>query len=143
MIVPDANILVYAHSRQSQFFEASVAWWEEALNGNESIGLSWVVILGFIRLTTNPSAYLEGIDVRHTLQIVESWLTNPNVVVLNPGRDHFQIMSNILSNINLGNKLVSDAHLAALAIENRATLCSHDRDFQRFSGFRLFDPIKS
>ena len=141
MIIPDSNLLVYANAKDSPFYPKAVVWWENVLNGNEFIGLPWNVILGFIRLTTNPTIAKSGIDVDATLGVVDSWLQHPNVVVLNPGERHFEIMARILSSLKLGNNLVADAHLAALAIENRATLCSHDRDFQRFSGFRLFDPI--
>ncbi|MBS1701242.1 MAG: PIN domain-containing protein [Armatimonadetes bacterium] len=141
MIIPDANLLIYANNSQSQFFVDARDWWENALNGNETIGLSWNVVLAFVRLSTNPKLYSGGINLEHTLKIVDSWLNCPQVIILNPGDRHLTILSSLLLGAKVGNNLVSDAHLAALAIENRATLCSHDRDFQRFSGFPLHDPI--
>ena len=142
MIIPDVNLLLYANNNNSQYFMEARKWWEDLLNGEEYIGMSWNVILAFVRISTNPNLFPEGIDLKHTLKLVDSWITNRNVIILNPGEQHFNLLSSLLNQERVGNNLVADAHLAALAIESRATLHSHDRDFQRFSGLKLLDPIK-
>ncbi|MBI1333221.1 MAG: PIN domain-containing protein [Armatimonadetes bacterium] len=141
MVIPDANLLLFAHNMDDARYGSARAWWKNQLEGSEDIGLPWNVILAFIRIGTSPKAFPAPFSVDEATDIVKLWLAFPNVRILNPGVDHFRILSDLLKQVGVGNKLVSDAHLAALAIENRATLCSHDRDFQRFSGFRLHDPI--
>ncbi|MEI8282246.1 MAG: TA system VapC family ribonuclease toxin [Armatimonadota bacterium] len=142
MVIPDANLLIYTFNRDSKYHEQAKVWWEELVQGSEYIGLDWSVVITFLRLTTNPIMFPKGVDIENSLKVVRSWLDIDHVHVIYPGSQHFDILSSLLIQARVGHNLVPDIHLAALAIENRATLHSHDRDFQRFSGLKLHDPIK-
>lgn len=57
-----------------------------------------------------------------------------------PTDRHVAIMRELLQPLGTGGNLVNDAHLAALAIEHGATICSFDNDFSRFAGVRWIRP---
>lgn len=141
MVVPDANLLIYAFDRSSPNYKVAKPWWEGLMDGTEWIGLDWNVILAFIRISTNPRINPSPFSIGEIENIVGDWLAMSNVMIINPGSNHFSILCRLMNEAGVASNLVSDAHLAALAIENRATLHSHDRDFQRFSGLKLYDPI--
>ncbi len=142
MVVPDANVILYAHNEADIRHERAKSWWQNALNGDEFVGLSWQVILAFVRISTNRRIVASPFTIGESLDIVREWLDRDRVLLLQPGFGHLTIFSDLLAQAGVGGELVADAHLAALAIENGATLVSHDRDFQRFSGLKLYDPIK-
>ena len=142
MILPDVNLLLYAYNSAARHHSAARAWWEELLNGEEMVGLSWAVGLGFIRLMTHP-AVLEsplqpGVAIRH----VRTWIEQPQVVVLEPGPRHLEVLESLLETAGVGGNLTTDAHLASLAIEHQAELHSNDTDFARFSGLRWRNPLE-
>ena len=141
MILPDTNLLIFATDTGSLFHPKASVWWEDALNSGESVGLPWSVALGFLRLSTKRAAMIEVLSLETAARIVRNLYAIPHVIALEPGPRHLDLVESLLLQAGTGGNLVADAHLAALAIEHRATLCSHDRDFQRFSGFSLFDPL--
>ena len=142
MIIPDINLLIYAHDADSPHHEAAKAWWRESVIGPQLVGLPWLVVLGFVRLTSNVAMYRNATSPSGALAIAAAWLDYPTVNVLEPGRQHLAILGKLLKSNDAGTKLVNDAHLAALAIEHRATLFTHDRDFERFSGLKLAYPLR-
>ncbi len=141
MILPDANLLIFATDASSPYHGRALAWWEGALNGDETIALPWAVALAFLRLTTKRVAMASALEPATALRIVQGYYASPRVVALEPGPRHLDLLAGLLREAGTAGNLVPDAHLAALAIEHRATLCSHDGDFRRFSGFALFDPL--
>ncbi|HEY3779806.1 MAG TPA: TA system VapC family ribonuclease toxin [Fimbriimonadaceae bacterium] len=141
MIIPDINLVLYAHDSRSPFFSRANPWWEGLLNGVESVGLPWVVCLAFIRLTTQANVYGKPNTPEEAIETVSEWFKQPTVRAIAPGDRHLPLMKGLLIEARAAAKLVTDAHLAALAMEYGAVLHSHDRDFQRFSGIRLHDPL--
>lgn len=142
MILPDVNLLVYAHnSRSTQHLKAH-DWWNGCLTGNEGVVLAWVVILGFVRITTHPKIFERPMPVDQALGRVEEWLTLPHLDMIHPPRNHFQAWSTLLRTSGSAGNLSTDAHLAALAIERGLVLHSTDADFARFSGLRWKNPLK-
>ncbi len=141
MIIPDINLVLYAHDSRSPFFDRAKPWWEGLLNGVESVGLPWAVGLAFIRLTTQANVYEKQNTPEEAVETVAEWLRQPVVRPIWPGDNHLNLMKGLLNEAQAAGKLVTDAHLAALAIEYNAVLHTHDRDFQRFSGIRLHDPL--
>src|SRR5579862_4995007 len=131
MIIPDVNLIIYAHNTGSSFHPKASRWWETALGGEETIALPWAVTLAFMRLTTNPRVADPPLPIERVLDIVKNWFTYPAVQPIEPGMGHLRYVSELLSQVNVGAKLVNDAHLAAIAIEHRAVLHTHDRDFER------------
>ena len=141
MLIPDINLLIYAHNMRAAPHRDALAWWNERLNGHEGIGLPWVVILGFVRIATHPKVFECPMSVEEAVGRVEEWLALPHIDVLHPGDSHFATWSGLIRGLGSGGNLTTDVHLAALAIERNATLCSTDADFGRFSGLRWVNPL--
>jgi len=143
VIVPDVNLLVYAYNGDAPHHEAARAWWESALDGEEEVGLPWAVAMGFVRLMTHSRVLARPLMPVPAIQIVRSWLEVPVARPLEPGPRHLVILAQLLEPLGVAASLTTDAHLAALAIEYRATLCSNDADFGRFSGLAWRNPLAS
>jgi toxin-antitoxin system PIN domain toxin len=141
MILPDVNLLVYAYDSSSRHHERARRWWEDCLNGTQMIGLSWVAVLGFIRLLTNPRIFQNPYTPEELLIIVESWLEQPHVKFIQPSDRHFTLISGLIREVGTAGNLTTDAHLAALAMERGMTLQSTDVDFTRFAGLKWKNPI--
>jgi uncharacterized protein len=141
VIVVDVNVLLYAVDEDSTRHREAKAWLETALSGKESIGLAWVVVLAFVRLTTRLGIASRPLSVETALDLVAKWLDHPAVSILHPGLQHAHILRTLLLKTGTGGNLTTDAHLAALALEHGAELCSFDHDFARFSGLRWKEPV--
>ncbi len=140
MIVCDANVLLYAYDRSSRFHAPCRAWLEAALDGAETLGLPWQSLLAFVRIATNPRAYERPMAVDAACAIVSAWLARPQVQVPEPAGRYWDILRAQLQEARIAGPLVSDAALAAIALECGAALCTTDRDFRRFDGLKLLDP---
>ena len=143
MIVPDVNILVYAHNKSSRFHASAFAWWEESLNSDTTILLPNICINGFVRIMTHPKILVEPLAVSEAFEMVDIWLESECISFLAPGSRHFEFYKEVLLEAGVGGKLTTDAYIAAMAIENQATLYSNDSDFGRFSGLRWINPLLS
>jgi toxin-antitoxin system PIN domain toxin len=141
VIVVDLNLLLYAVNADANRHEAARSWLEETLGGDVPVGLPWVVILGFLRISTNPRVFPRPLGVDDAIRIVDGWLALPTVRCLEPTGRHWPILRRLLGELGAAGNLTTDAHLAALALENGATLCSTDNDFGRFAGLRWENPI--
>lgn len=141
MILTDINLLVHACNSNSPRHDAARRWWEARLNGTEPVALAWIVILGFIRLTTSRQILANPWTAREACATVRLWLERPCVTVLHPGDRHAGILFGLLESLGAPGNLTTDAHLAALAIEHQAELHSTDADFSRFSGLRWTNPL--
>lgn len=141
MRIPDLSLLLYAVDESATQHRAARRWWETTLSGSETVGLAWTVLLGFVRLTTNPRVVLAPMDADTALDYVERWLAHPITTPVDPTPHHARVLRDLLGATGTAGNLVADAHLAALAIEHGAVLCSADRDFGRFPGLRWSDPL--
>lgn len=138
----DANLLIYAVNRDAPDHLKAKRWFESAIVKGESIGISWIVVLAFLRITTRPGILENPLDQDAAISYIDEWLALPTVELINPGEAHWRILSKLLrSSGTLGN-LTSDAHLAALALENGADIYSADYDFQRFQGVNHVNPLR-
>jgi len=141
VIVPDLNLLIHAYNAGSRDHVAARTWWEGCLNGEQPIGLSWTVLLGFLRLTTRAVIQARPLSIAQATAIERAWLARQPVQVLHPGDRHSQILFGLLEHLGVSGNLVTDAHLAALAIEYQAELHSTDTDFARFPGLHWRNPL--
>jgi len=139
MVIVDLNVLVYAVNRDALRHEPSRVWLERALAGPETVGLPWLVLLGFLRLSTARTIGV-SLPLATALAVVKGWIDQPVTSVLEPTGRHLDHLATLLQVAGMGGNLVQDAHLAALAIEHRATVVSFDRDFDRFPGVRRSEP---
>ena len=141
MKVVDLNLLLYAVNRDSPRHEDAKAWLDTTLSGDETVALPWVVLLGFLRIATNRHVLPRAITIDQAVSVVDSWLAQPAVVALSPGDEHWSILNALLTEAGSAGNLTTDAHLAALAIEHGAELCSTDADFARFPRLRWVNPL--
>lgn len=137
----DANILLYAYNSDSPHHDVCRKWLEGAFSGLETIGLPWQTVLAFIRIATNPRAMARPLTGEEACTIVARWLQHPNVLVVEATERYWSILSELIVEAQVSGPLVTDAALAALALEHGAVLCSTDRDFRRFRELKLVDPI--
>lgn len=141
MTLVDANILLYAENSLSAHHEASRIWWDAQLSGSEPVALCWPVLTAFIRIGTNPRLHKRPLTLKEAAERVQSWLDQPCCRILTPTDLHWPIFQRMLHSGNATANLVSDAHLAALAIEHNCTLASTDSDFARFRSLKWRNPI--
>jgi toxin-antitoxin system PIN domain toxin len=137
----DANILLYAVNADFPAHRSAHSWIEETLSGTETVGFSWVVLLAFLRISTRPGIFNRPLSPAESLDLVESWLAQPCATVVHPGDSHSRILRDLFAVLGTAGNITSDAHLAALAIEHGAELCSCDSDFSRFPGLRWQNPL--
>jgi len=136
MKVFDLNVLLYAVNADGPHHAAAKAWVEQALSGDETVGVPWVVILGFLRLSTHPRVFPTPLEPTQAVAVVDSWLARPCVETLGPGSGHWDVLRGLLLEAGTAANLTTDAHLASLAIERGAELHSTDTDFARFAPLR-------
>lgn len=141
MKLVDLNLLLHAVDEGSPAHAPARDWLEEILSGTEEVGFAWVVLLGFVRLTTNPAVFDAPLEVEEALDVVDDWLAQPVATVVEPSDRHSRSLRELLAPLGTAGNLTTDAHLAALAIEHGAELCSRDGDFARFPGLRWRDPL--
>lgn len=141
MRVLDANLLLYAVDEASPNHSVAKPWLEQQLSGAETVGFAWAVLLAFLRLSTHPRVFRAPLEGPEALDLVDSWLEQPNVTLVHPTDRHSALLHELLKPVGTAGNLVTDAHLAALSIEHGAELCSGDSDFSRFPRVRWVNPL--
>lgn len=139
----DVNLLLYATNHRSPRHAEARAWWWEQLGGTEPVCLCWAAVLGFIRISTNRRIYEQPLTVPEAVSVVRSWLAQPCVRLVHPTERHWSILQTLLEQGQAAGNLVSDAHLAALAVAHGCVLCSTDADFARFPRLKWVNPLRS
>ncbi len=142
MILVDANILLYAEDQLSPHHAAARAWWDSQLSGKSPVCLCWTVLGAFIRISTNPRVFDHPLSLDQALSRVQSWMNQPCVRMVQPTERHWTVFRKMLLEGQATANLVTDAHLAALALEHGCDLFSTDSDFSRFPGIRWRNPLK-
>ncbi|MGH8998227.1 MAG: TA system VapC family ribonuclease toxin [Acidimicrobiia bacterium] len=137
----DANLLLYARDSESAFHDTARAWLTEQLGGPVRVGLPWPSLGAFVRIATHPRAAADPLHPREAWAQVDEWLASPAAWIPVPTDRHAEILGGLVARHELRANLVSDAHLAALAIEHGLELCSADTDFARFPELRWRNPI--
>jgi uncharacterized protein len=142
VILVDANVLIYAIDADSPHHERARHWLEATLSGTTPVGLAWVVVLAFLRVATRPGILQRPLPLDRAIAYVDEWLAQPYVVAVGPAEHHWPLLKNLLTTTGSAGNLVSDSHLAALAIEHGYTVYSSDHDFKRFSGLAHVNPLE-
>jgi len=141
MKLVDANVLLYAYNSSTSLHEPAKDWLENALSANEPVGFSWDALLAFVRIATNAKLHSDPLAVEEAIEIVDEWLSCPNAVLIQPTAGHWKRLAKLLRETHSAGPLVTDAHIAALALEHDATLYSRDADFRSFPGLRWVNPF--
>lgn len=141
MIIPDVNLLLYASIDAFPQHAPAKSWWEQTMNSTELIGLTNPAIFGFLRISTNPRLLKPPLPVDQAAGIIEGWLAEPNVRWAVPGPHHHALALGFLRSVGTAGNLTTDVQLAAIAVENDATVYSNDSDFARFDSVRWINPL--
>jgi toxin-antitoxin system PIN domain toxin len=142
VILVDINLLIYATFEHTEQHKSAHAWLESQLNGSSRVGLPWHALLGYLRVTTNRRAFPNAVTASEAWSQVEDWLACDVAWIPQPTERHAEVLKELLQQPGVHGDLVSDAHLAALAIEHGLTLCSTDGDFARFRELKWLNPLE-
>ena len=142
MIVPDINLLVYAYNSDASDHARARTWLESVLSGSRPVGLPWAVMLGYVRLMTSRAVVLDPFTPAEAIGHLRSWLARPQVMVLEPGSRHLDLLDELMREGRAAGQHTTDVHIAALAIEHQAEVFSNDTDFARFPGLHWTDPLR-
>lgn len=137
MRIPDANVLLYASDSSTTKHAAAREWVERTLSATETVGFAMIVLLAFVRISTNARIMASPLSAAAAFDQVEEWMIQPPSALLHPGRRHLPLWRELVEASGTAGNLTTDAHLAALAIEHGATLASFDGDLHRFAGLEL------
>jgi toxin-antitoxin system PIN domain toxin len=141
VILLDANLLIYAVDADAPQHAKARRWLEKVLSGEETVGLPWIVVLAFLRVTTRAGVLRRQLSAEQAVGFIDEWLAQPYVELVTPEAGHWPLLKKLLNEVGAAGNLTSDAHLAALAIEGGWELASTDHDFRRFAGLRLVNPL--
>lgn len=141
MVLPDVNVLVYAHREDTTHHGGCRRWLEGVLNGDEAYGVSELVLSGFMRIVTHPKVFTKPSGMQDALAFADQVRDRPNCVLIEPGSRHWEIFRRLCTENGVKGNLVPDAYLAALAIESGCEWVTTDRDFSRFTGLRWRHPV--
>jgi hypothetical protein len=142
LILIDANLLIYAYDDDAKSHDQARTWLERKFQAPEPVAIAWTTILAFLRIGTNPRLFGQPLSIQEAVGIVDEWLSQPEVVTVEAGERYWAILRGLLPVSQARGPNVMDAQLAALAIENGATLCTADRGFARFPGLRVEYPLE-
>jgi toxin-antitoxin system PIN domain toxin len=141
MKIVDANVLLYAVNSATPHHPRVRSWWEAALGDEETLGLPWIVLLGFLRIATNARIFPVPLQSEEAAAKVDTWLAWDNVRIVRERENHWDRLKVLLQDAGMAGNLTTDAHLAALALTHDAVLVSCDSDFARFRGLRWENPL--
>lgn len=141
MVLPDVNVLVYAHREETDNHESYRKWLEDVVNGDEAYAISDLILSGFMRVVTHPKVFRRPSSLGDALTFVEQVRDQPNCVRIEPGPRHWELFKRLCREAGVKGNLVPDAYLAAMAIESGCEWISTDQDFSRFKGLRWRRPL--
>lgn len=142
MVVPDLNVLLYATNASAPQHRACQQWLTEAFAGPEPVGLSWQVLLGFLRLSTKAVIFARPLTTEAACDVINQWLQQPAAVIIHPTERHLELLRDLLMRVGTAGNLTTDAHLAALALAHGAKVVSCDSDFSRFAPLVRLNPLE-
>ena len=133
MILPDANLLLYAYDEASPFHQKAKAWWEGLLSESEKVGLCPCVVFAFIRISTNPRAYENPLSIEEATDIAREWMATAYVQLLEFTAEDSESAMRLLQQTGSGGNLTTDAQIAATAQRLHASVHTADTDFARLA----------
>jgi uncharacterized protein len=141
MILPDVNVLVYAHRADAPDHASYARWLETVARGDAAFGLAELVLSSFLRIVTHPRIFIPPTPLEDALAFVEGLRSRPNCALVAPGLRHWDLFTSVCRRSGAKGNLVPDAYLAALAIESGSEWVTSDRGFARFPGLRWRHPL--
>jgi toxin-antitoxin system PIN domain toxin len=142
VVLPDVNVLVYAHREDAADHHAYREWLERVINSDESYGVSDLVLNGFTRIVTHPKVFRTPSTLADAFAFAVQMRAQPNCIRVEPGVRHWQIFDRLCRESGARGNLVPDAYFAAMAIESGCEWVTTDRDYSRFKGLRWRHPLQ-
>jgi toxin-antitoxin system PIN domain toxin len=140
-VLVDANLLLYARNADDPHHQRARDWLGGALNGPVRVGLPWLSLSAFLRISSNPRAWPRVLSISEAWEQVEDWLAAPASWIPLPTDRHAEVLGRLLLDHRLSSAMVTDAQLAALAVEHGVAVASTDTGFARFTEIRWIDPL--
>ncbi len=141
MLAPDVNVLVYAFREELPEHDACRVWLEGVVRADAAFAVFDVVLSGFVRVVTHPRVFKTPTPLDAALDFTDVVRTRPNAVVVQPGPRHWSVFERLCRESRARGNLIADAYLAALAIESGCEWVTTDRDYARFDGLKLLNPL--
>ncbi len=141
MMLPDTNVLVYAFNVNAPRHSEYRAWVQAMVNGVEPYAVCDLTLSGLVRLVTNSRIFDPPASIDSALAFAGAVRSQPHCHSVSAGQQFWPIFEELCRKAEARGKLVPDAHLAALAIENGCELITADRDFRQFPGLRWRHPL--
>ncbi len=141
MQFPDVNVLIYAHREDAPEHARYAAWLERLAGGEEPYALSSFTLGGFLRIVTNPRIFDPPTPMNVALDFCRRLRDRPRCVMIGPTSRHWDLLADQIEATGIAGPMVSDAYIAALAIEHGCELVTTDGDFARFPGLRWRHPL--
>jgi uncharacterized protein len=142
-VILDANVLLYARNESDRRHVAARTWLEAALNGPSRVGLPWWTLAAFVRIATNPRAFPDPLTPADAALQVEEWLDAPRAWLAEPTSHYREVFTSLVRDHDVRGPLVTDAQLAALAIDHGVPVVSTDADFARFPAVEWINPLEA
>ena len=139
MILLDVNVLLYSHNRDVAENGRCTEWLQSALREGELLGIPWHCFMAFLRISTVPRGLLRPLSSVEASRVIHRWIEHPQVVIPEPGRRFWRVLQEVGTDSQTRGRGWSDTYLAALAIEQGASLATFDRDFRRFKNLKLIE----
>jgi uncharacterized protein len=142
LIAVDTNILVYAHRDDTPFHDAASKRIAELAEGSATWSIPWPCVHEFLAIVTHPRIYAPPTPLSRALDQVDAWLESPTPVLLAESTDHWPTLRALLAGGRIAGAQVHDARIVALCRQHGVReLWSADRDFNRFAGLAVVNPV--
>jgi hypothetical protein len=142
VILPDVNVLVYAHREDAHDHARYRQWLEGVLDSDRAYGMSDHVLGGFLRVVTHPKVFRQPSRLEDALRFAGQIRDRANRVGIAPGPRHWTIFERLCREAGARGNLIPDAWLAALAVESGCEWITTDRDYSRFPGLVWRHPLE-
>jgi toxin-antitoxin system PIN domain toxin len=142
LIAVDTNILVYAHREDSPFHGAASERVAELAEGSAMWAIPWPCLHEFLAIVTHPRIYTPASPLSRALDQVDAWIESPTLVLLAEAAEHWSTLRALLAAGRIAGPRVHDARIVALCRQHGVReLWSADRDFNRFAGLSVINPL--
>jgi len=141
LVLPDVNVLVYAHRAESSHHELCRDWLRRTIAGDEAFALSEMVLGSVVRIVTHPRIFVPPSTIDEALSFANDLRGQEHASLIGAGSRHWDIFSGLCQDVEARGNLVPDAYLAAIAIESGCELITLDSDFERFAGLKWRRPF--
>jgi toxin-antitoxin system PIN domain toxin len=140
----DVNILLYASDESSPFNERAADFLEQCAGGREVFCLAWVTIMSYLRMATHPAIFEQPLTHNEAIGNIEALLNLPHCRVIGEDERFWETYKSVTDDVRTRGNLVPDAHLASILTDHGIrTVCTHDRDFRKFTFLDVRDPFSS